>query len=280
MNETRTTSVKDKKSKNKVLLRRKRQDYLRLAIQILFFFGMPSAYSSAFNGIKNTITAIGSGQVLAWSSFLTYLLAVCILTMLFGRIFCGWVCAFGLMNDLVYRFSAWIQKKMKIRLPRLSSKVIHALQKGKYLILIGVLGICFLGKSSDITANSPWTAFSLITALRFHLLKSCKIGMIVLLLLIPGMTFQERFFCQFLCPMGAVLSMLPQLPFFQMRREIEKCPAKCEACQKVCPVELKVEQDNPLQGECICCGKCKYICPRKNIHWIIAMEKGIRSKEC
>lgn len=264
MNETGSTSVKVKKSPNKVKLR-KRQDYLRLAIQILFFFTMPSAYTAAFNGIKNSIAAIGAGQILVWSSFLTHLLAICIFTILFGRLFCGWACAFGLMNDLVYRFSAWLQKKTKIRLPGLSSQMIHVLQKGKYLILFGVLGICFTGRTSDITANSPWTAFSLITALHFDLLESCKTGMIVLLLLIPGMAFQERFFCQFLCPMGAVFSMLPQLPFFQIKREKERCPAKCGACEKVCPVKLQIEQDNPLQGECIRCGKCKYICPRNNI---------------
>ncbi len=109
-----STAVKEKKSTNKVLLRRKRQDYLRLAIQLLFFFAMPSAYASAFNGIKNSAAAFGSGQLLSWSSFVTHLLAVCILTIFWGRIFCGWACAFGLMNDLVYRFFFWFQKKTKI----------------------------------------------------------------------------------------------------------------------------------------------------------------------
>ena len=48
-----------------------------------------------FSGIKSVLTQIGAGNPIAWSSFLTVLLALCAYTIVFGRFFCGYACAFG-----------------------------------------------------------------------------------------------------------------------------------------------------------------------------------------
>ena len=88
-------------------------------------------------------------------------------------------------------------------------------------------------------------------------------GAMVLILI--GMCTQERFFCQFLCPMGAVFAMIPILPSALFNRNREKCPSKCGLCRKRCPAHLEIDGDTPLSGECICCHACQVTCPRKNI---------------
>ena len=86
--------------------------YLRALIQLLFFLFLPSAFTTAFSGIKTILTQIGSGSPVAMSAFLTVLLALCAYTIVFGRFFCGYVCAFGGLGDFVYWLSGLVQKKL------------------------------------------------------------------------------------------------------------------------------------------------------------------------
>ena len=58
--------------------------YLRAAIQLVFFLFLPSAFTTAFSGIKSVLTQIGAGNPIAWSSFLTVLLALCAYTIVFS----------------------------------------------------------------------------------------------------------------------------------------------------------------------------------------------------
>ena len=102
---------------------------------------------------------------------------------------------------------------------------------------------------------------------RFHKLPLMPLVFtpILLVLILIGMCTQERFFCQFLCPMGAVFAMMPILPSALFNRNREKCPSKCGLCRKRCPAHLEIDGDTPLSGECICCHACQVTCPRKNI---------------
>lgn len=253
------------KKQNPVLMRRQRQKWFRIAVQLLFFTAAPSVYHSAFTGVKNAFSAFGQGLPLEMTAFSVQLLLVMGYTVLFGRFFCGWACAFGAVNDWVYQFSQFIQKKTKISLPKLPEKIIFLLQWMKYAVLALVLWLCFSGKGTIVSENSPWTVFSLLRSGKFDQITAFVVGLVLLFILIFGMAVQERFFCQFFCPMGAVFSLLPSLPFLRLKRNVSACPAKCGACQKVCPVGLLMEEDSMRQGECIRCGRCSGICPRGNI---------------
>ena len=69
--------------------------YVRMVVQLIFFVLLPSLFDQAFTGVKNTADAIGKGNVLQWDSFTKILLILLIVTLLFGRVFCGYACAFG-----------------------------------------------------------------------------------------------------------------------------------------------------------------------------------------
>lgn len=82
---------------------------------------------------------------------------------------------------------------------------------------LGLYACVFWKKKIWLNENSPWTIFSLLRAGNFSAVSNlCAI--LLLVFSVAGMAVKERFFCQFLCPMGAVFSLLPQFPFFRLRR--------------------------------------------------------------
>ena len=60
---------------------------------------MPSVYTTAFSGVKYIFTQMGNVQPLELTSFVTILIVLCLYTMVFGRFFCGFACAFGTLGD-------------------------------------------------------------------------------------------------------------------------------------------------------------------------------------
>lgn len=256
--------------------KRKKLERIRMVIQILFFIAMPSVYASSFTAVKLAVTAIGGGQPLEMSEFALNLLVTAALTVLFGRIFCGFACAFGALGDWVYTFFQWLQKKCRVKHKvqlKLSDSWNSRLQYLKYLVLLLILALCFFGKGGLVSANSPWTVFSMLRSGNFAVSPFIP-GLVLLLLILVGMAAKERFFCQYLCPMGAIYALLPVLPIGQFHRKREKCAKGCSACKKNCPVSLALDPENLKMGECIRCGRCAAICPKKNISLLPGKEQA------
>ena len=111
----------------------------RVIVQIIFFILMPSLFSQAFAGVKEAVALIGKGENIILSDFVIKLLILCTATIVFGRIFCGFVCSFGAVGDWFYMLSEFIQKKTGRKLPVIPSKWQVYLQKLKYIVLICVL---------------------------------------------------------------------------------------------------------------------------------------------
>ena len=249
--------------------------YLRAAIQQVFFLFLPSAFTTAFSGIKSVLTQIGAGNPIAWSSFLTVLLALCAYTIVFGRFFCGYACAFGTLGDAVHSLYLFLCKKCKKKPLLLKKSWKKPLSYLKYAVLLAVVLLCFLGVYGDLTGWSPWDVFSMLRSGNFKV-GAYWLGCILLVLILVGMVFCERFFCRFLCPMGAVFSLLPILPFFSVRRKREKCAKGCTACEKVCPSDLSLPEGGSwnVSGDCFQCQKCLEICPKKNAKSSIRNFRG------
>lgn len=253
------SSQMTEKNKSKNVLR-----MVRIGVQFLFLFLMPSLFAQAFGGVKEILTEMGAGRGLHLSVFVVTFLILCGLTIAFGRIFCGWVCAFGALGDWIYQFSSFVQKKTNRNLPELPLKWLHILQKIKYFVLTAILLLCFMGRNEIVTKYSPWTVFSLLAAGNFSL-GQYLIGVALLLMIVAGMFFQERFFCQCLCPLGAVFSLLPIVPLPVWKRNEKNCISNCQICRRKCPVHIKLGEESLQEGECIRCGRCKVECPRGNI---------------
>lgn len=240
----------------------KRLQIVRTLIQIGFFVFMPSLFSQAFAGIKEVVSLMGKGQPLKMSDFLIKLIVLCLLTIIFGRIFCGFMCSFGAIGDWFYMLSEFIQKKTGVKFPKIPEKAQINMQKFKYIVLLFIVLLCFSGNGEYVTKYSPWTVFSLITQKNFKI-GAYIIGIVLLVLIIIGMMLKERFFCQFICPLGAVFSLLPKNFLFSVKKKEEKCFNGCKACTNKCPVHLKYDEAGMREGECISCGRCFMVCPHR-----------------
>ena len=196
--------------------------WIRAIIQLLYFLFLPSAYTAAFAGVKYIFTQIGSGARVELTSFVTVLITLCVYTVVFGRFFCGFACAFGSLGDAVHALYVWICKKLKKKPIKLNQKLTGVLSCMKYVLLAVIVILCFAGVFGKTQGTSPWEVFSMIHARNFKL-AGYGIGILLLVLIIIGMCLQERFFCRFLCPMGAIFSILPVLPVFSLHRDREQC---------------------------------------------------------
>ena len=242
---------------------KKLHTWLRALIQILYFLFLPSVYTTAFAGVKYIFTQIGVGEAIGMTPFVTVLIVLCAYTILFGRFFCGFACAFGSLGDGIHAFCL-----LQIYLPHLFLK---------YLVLTVIAVLCFAGVYGKAKGTSPWDVFSMLHAGNLRL-QGYLPGVILLLLIIVGMCLEERFFCRNLCPMGAVFSLLPVLPFFALHRDRENCIKGCSGCTKKCPSGIGLPEDGSLkvEGDCFQCQKCIDTCPKKHIHTGI---KGLKGNE-
>lgn len=238
---------------------------VRLVIQLIFFIVMPAAFSTAFMGAKYIAEQIFKREVVTMNPFVITLIILLAFTILFGRFFCGYACAFGSLGDWVFGISSAIQKKLRKKVFKLPEKVIAKLRYIKYIVLVVILAMCVSGQYSTIAEYDPWEVFASIRAGNFSMDRS-SIGAIILLgIIIVGMCFVERFFCTFLCPLGALFSIMPMLPLTTFSRDKEKCVKGCKLCINTCPAGLSLGEENSKYGDCFQCGKCSIKCPKKNM---------------
>lgn len=200
---------------------------------------------------------------------------------LFGRFICGWLCPFGLVQDLLYKIPFWGKRK---NLPG------HRfLIWVKYIVLALFVVILPLTVSDVIGQGSPWFCK--------YICPSGTLGAGLPLLMsneslrqAAGALFQWKFmllagilllalwvyrpFCKYICPLGAVYSLFNPIALYRYQVQEDKC-TKCGACKKVCQMDIKV-WEMPNSPECIRCGDCMRECPEKALISINFCDKLFR----
>ena len=252
---------------------------VRFCTQIVFFIMAPGVFSGAFNAVKNAFTQIGVGAPIEVTSFAMLFIMVCAFTIVFGRFFCGYACAFGTLGDVLYMLPeplrAYRAKKGKKRL-RFPLPLVRVLSFAKYIVLFAICFACFVGVWGAYSGYSPWVVFANMLSGTFEGLN--PVALALLCAIAVGMMVRERFFCQFLCPLGAVFSFLPVMPFSQYTRVRAHCARSCSKCRRTCPVDIAPDADVIEQGECISCGRCADACPMANVN-MVAIEKSFAKAE-
>lgn len=239
----------------------KKSQIIRHIIQLIAFILLPGLYSMTFSEVKTVYQMIINGNVnfLEALPSLIEFIAIMILTIVLGRWFCGWICAFGAYNDLIYFIS---KKIFKIKF-RVDEKVDSILKYFKYLVLLFIIAISWTIGSSILESTSPWDVFGQITDVS-TIFSNLLVGLIFLILITIGSAFIERFFCRYLCPLGAIFSIISKIGIVKINKPKADC-GKCRACTMNCSMGLPLYKVNCVKGgDCINCLKCTEVCYRNN----------------
>jgi len=140
---------------------------------------------------------------------------------------------------------------------------LYLLKYLKYVILLFIIVVIWTSGSTAFDSYSPWDAFAQLDNIS-GAIAGYTGGFIILAIIAIGAAFIERFFCRYLCPLGAVFSILSKARILKIKKLRDKC-GPCRICTNNCSMGIKLyKMDKVSSGECINCFKCIDVCPRKN----------------
>lgn len=226
-------------------------------------YSCPGAVGACPLGALQNALAV-AGHRAGW-----YMLGILLLFgTILGRTVCGWICPFGLIQELLHRLPTF--KIRKNRVTRLLSYL-------KYVFLaVFVIAIpLYYGLTHDIPvpgfckyicpAGTLEGAVGLLSnpanSGLFGLLGICFTRKFVIMIgLVLSCIFCYRSFCRFICPLGAIYGLFNRFCLVGVKVDTEKCNG-CGACVRACGMDVKRVGDH----ECIHCAHCMDCCPEKAI---------------
>ncbi len=192
-------------------------------------------------------------------------LAIVLVSLVFGKAFCSWLCPIGTISELIGDFGDKIMKKIfKIKTPlRLPKWIDYPLRSIKYLLL-GFLfyAVFYLMNTVALEAflNSPYNQVADLKMYKFFADLS-QSAIIILAVLFVLSIFIRNFWCRFLCPYGALLGLVSILSPNKIKRNPISC-IDCGLCNKACPSAIKVDKvKTVISDECSTCLSCVDVCP-------------------
>ncbi|MDP6517916.1 MAG: 4Fe-4S binding protein [Alphaproteobacteria bacterium] len=177
---------------------------------------------------------------------------VVVSAVLWGRAaFCGWLCPFGAMQELLNRLA----RRLGVAQFRLSAALAQRLVAVKYLIFLILVGLTFysIELAYAATAIEPFK-----TAITFRFDAPWPAVAYALALLGIAMTI-ERFYCRFVCPLGAGLAILGRLNMFDWLKRRVDCGNPCGQCNRICPVGAILNDGSIDMNECFYCLDCQVV---------------------
>jgi polyferredoxin len=283
------------------VIARKIVQYLSLAAFVLFFVmsRRDGGWSASLVNIPMRLDPLNVlAHLISSRTFLagsTLALITVILTLVFGRAWCGWICPLGTTLDLIS-----LEKARGKRKPPAENW-----RKVKYILLIAILTVALFGNLTLLTFDPLTLFFRTLTTAIWPVTDRAILFLENLLFCIPFLSepvasfdtfirpailpaapaffkdaflfgllfagvialnlFAERFWCRYLCPLGGLLGWISKVAIF--RRSVgEECPG-CVLCDKACPTGT-IDPANHYASdpaECTMCMDCLETCPRTSI---------------
>jgi len=168
---------------------------------------------------------------------------------IFGRgLFCGWLCPFGALQE----FAAHIGKRFKIRQFKVPHKLDNALRKLKYIILLGLLVSAFvsLDTAEKLAEIEPFKTAITLNFVRYWPFVAYAISLLL------ASVFVHKFYCRYVCPLGAGLALLGAFPLFKWLHRRNECGSPCQLCRHKCEIGAIDRAGNIDYLECVQCLEC------------------------
>ena len=163
--------------------------------------------------------------------------------------FCGWLCPFGALQEFV----STIAKKLKVPQIEVPWGLHERLWPLKYMIFLVLFGMSLysVAMAEQLAEVEPFK-----TAIILKFVRDWPFVLYAVALLAIG-AFIERFFCRYLCPLGAALAIPGRLRMFEWLRRWPECGSPCQRCAKSCPVQSIHPEGHIDVNECIYCMHCQ-----------------------
>ncbi len=169
---------------------------------------------------------------------------------LWGRaLFCGWLCPFGALQELI----ALLSKKIGIKQINFSENLDSKLRYIKYILLFLIIG-CSILEFKYI--NYLYNIEPFKTAITLRFIAPYKV-MIWALILLATNLYIERAYCRYLCPLGGGLAVLGKVRIINFLKRKKECGNPCKACNKECPTGAILYTGEINMNECLGCLDCQ-----------------------
>ncbi|MBQ6568788.1 MAG: 4Fe-4S binding protein [Clostridia bacterium] len=201
-----------------------------------------------------------------------------IIGILLGRFVCGWLCLFGLIQELLYKIPT-----PKLTVPEKADKILRYLKYVVLAVLVVLLPLFLRGEFSvsypyfckwlcpvgTLEGGLPLTALDENLRRAAHGLFAWKVGILIVFLL--SSVFIYRPFCKYICPLGAFYALFQKISFLRLRVDKQSC-VECGKCARECKMQVSPIK-NPNSTECIRCGECVEGCPQKALRFTASLKE-------
>ncbi len=214
-------------------------------------------YANAQLSVVNVLTVANSfGSGFDWSYFLMdpliFMLwfAVAASLIFWGRgAYCGWLCPFGALQELLNKLAK------KLRVPQIAVPFgLHQrLWPIKYIVFLVLFGVSFhaFDQAEHLAEIEPFK-----TAIILSFMRDWPFVLFAVLLLVAGL-FVERFYCRYLCPLGAALAIPSRIRVNDWLKRYRECGSPCHRCAKECMVQAIHPDGHIDPNECLYCLHCQ-----------------------
>ncbi len=216
-------------------------------------------YANAQLSVVNLMALAGALRSgFTWDAFLldplVFILwsSVAVALIFWGRgAYCGWLCPFGALQELTNQ----IARALKVPQWELPWGLHERLWPLKYLIFLVLFGISLasIGLAEQYAEIEP---FKTAIVLKFQ--RGWPYVLFVIVLLVMGL-FIERFYCRYLCPLGAALAIPARMRMFAWLKRYHECGHPCQVCSNECPVQAIHPTGEINPNECINCLHCQML---------------------
>lgn len=252
---------------------------LRVAY-LIFSVVWLGGFTGAQLSVVNVFTFTGSllSGSFRWEQFLLEPLifilwcATAVSLLFWGRgPFCGWLCPFGSAQELINELA----KRLHIRQINIPFHWHERLWPLKYVLFLGLFGLSLkeIALAERFAEVEPFK-----TAVMLHFQREWPFVVYAGGLLVASL-FINRFFCRYLCPLGAALAIPGRMRLFDWLKRRKQCGFECQLCAKKCPVQAihPLGQINP--NECVYCMQCQVIYWDDNTCPPLLLKKTGRGKK-